>query len=78
MNALDLLDDLADHSRVAAAPEGGIQVDEVNPLRALAGPIHGGFDRVAVARLRACSTLGQAHRLAVCDIDGGQQNQFGR
>ena len=46
--------------------------------RALARPLQGGIDGVAVVRLGARLALGEADGLAAGDIDSGQQDQLGR
>ena len=55
------------------AAEGGVEVDEVHPLGAVALPLQRGLDRVAVRRLAAGLALHQPDGLAVGDVDGGQQ-----
>ena len=69
------LDDLLDDRAVVAAAESRVEVDEVDPLRTLVGPLVRGVDRVAVVRLGARLTLGEPHRLASGDVHRGQQRQ---
>src|SRR5690606_1787357 len=76
--ARGVLDDLLDDGVVVTAPEGGVEVDEVDPLGALVGPLLGRVDGVAEIRLSAGLPLGEAHRLAVGDIHRGQEGQGGR
>ena len=72
--------ELADHPgeqlAVAAAAEGGVEVDQVHPLGAVALPGHGRLERVAVGGLAAGLPLHQADGLAVGDVDGGEQLQL--
>ena len=49
----------------------------MDPLGALAREVQRGVDGIAVVRLGARLALGEAHGLAVGDVDGGQQDQFG-
>ena len=76
---LDLDVQLADHAReqlgVRTAPEGGVQVHEVDPLGAAGLPVQGGRERVAVRGLRAGLALDEADGLAVGDVDGGQEHK---
>ena len=58
---------------VVAAPEGGVEVDEVDPLRPRLLPAQGRLDRVTEALLRAGDALHELDGLAACDVDGGQQ-----
>src|SRR5699024_96924 len=71
------LGDLADDLEVATSAEGGIEVDEVNPLGPGVLPGHGGLDRRAVAGLRAGLALDEADGLALGDVDGGKESQSG-
>ena len=68
-------DDLGEQLPVLAAAERGVEVDEVHPLGAGLLPGERRGQRVAVRRLGAGLALHQAHRLAVGDVDGGQQHQ---
>jgi hypothetical protein len=56
-----------------AAPEGGVEVDHVQPARPLGGEPGGGLDRVAVAGLGAGDPLDEAGRLAVEQVDRREQ-----
>jgi hypothetical protein len=60
---------------VGAAPERGVEVDEVDPLRALLHPGGGGLGRVAVGGLGPGLALEEADGLPLHDVDGGQQLQ---
>ncbi len=62
---------------VRAAPEGRVEVHEVQPLRALALPFEGGLDRVAVLLAGAGHALHELDGLAAGDVDGGQKLQLG-
>ena len=55
----DELRALSEQFGVGAPAEGGVEVDEVDPLGALVGPVGRRVDRVAVARLRAGLALRQ-------------------
>ncbi len=66
-------DHLGEQRGVGAAAEGGVEVDEVDPLGALLLPGQRRLERVAVRRLAAGLALDEAHGLAVGDVDGGQQ-----
>ena len=77
LHAAHLPDHLPQDAGVVAAAERGVEVDEVDPLGALVGPVGGGVDGVAVVRLGAGLALGQPHGLAVGDVDGGQQHRDG-
>ncbi len=77
LHAAQLLDDTADDGGVVASAERGVEVDEVDPLRAVACPGGGRVDGVAVARLGAGLALREADGLAAGDIHGRQQDQFG-
>ena len=60
---------------VRAAPEGGVQVDQVHPLGAVVLPGERRLQRVAVGRLGTGGALDEAYGLAVGDVDGRQQGQ---
>ena len=72
--------ELADHAgqqlAVAAAAEGGVEVDQVDPLGAVPLPLHGRVQRVAVGRLAAGLPLHETDGLAVGDVDGGEELQL--
>ena len=65
----------ASSSALRAAAERGVEVDEVDPLGAVALPGQRGVERVAVAGLGAGLALDEADGLAVGDVDGGQQRE---
>ena len=69
-------DDPGQQLAVGAAAEGGVEVDQVHPLRAVALPGQRGLERVAVGGLAAGLALDQAHGLAVGDVDGGEELQL--
>ncbi len=62
-----------DEGAVVAGAEGGVQVDEVQPLGAGALPGECGLQRGAVGGLGAGLAVHQADRLAVADVYGGEQ-----
>ncbi len=70
-------DDLGLQVPVAAAAEGGVEVDQVQPLGAGVLPAPRGGDRVAVHPLGAGDALGELDRAPLGDVDGGQQLQVG-
>jgi hypothetical protein len=61
--------ELEDDLGVAAAPEGGVQVDQVNPLRARVLPPFGSSAWVTEPLLGPGATLDQLHSLSSGDID---------
>ena len=63
----------ASSARVRAAAEGGVEVDEVDPLGALLLPGERRLERVAVRRLAAGLALHEPDGLAVGDVDGRQE-----
>ena len=65
--------DLGDQLPVVAGAEGGVQVDQVQPLGARALPGQGGLQRVAVGGLGAGLAVHEADGLAVADVDGGEE-----
>ncbi len=71
-------DDLGLELAVGAAAEGGVEVDEVQPLGAGVLPAPGRGDRVAVDALGAGDALGELDGAALGDVDGGQQLEVGR
>ena len=77
VDAAHLPDHLLQDAGVAAAAERRVEVDEVDPLGALVGPVGGGVDGVAVVRLGAGLALRQADGLAAGDVDGRKQDQTG-
>jgi len=70
-------DDLREQLPVVAPAEGGVEVDEMDPLGAAGLPVQRSLDRVAEALLRAGHALHQLDGLASGDVDGGQQLQVG-
>src|SRR5690606_35902086 len=66
-------DDLGEQLGIRATAEGGVEVDEVDPLGAVALPRQRGLDRRPVGGLGAGLALDESHGLAVGDVDGGQQ-----
>ena len=67
--------DLGDDLGVAAAAEGGVQIDQVDPLRAGVGPALGRGPRVPELLLGPGHALDELDGLPVRDVDGGQQHQ---
>src|SRR4029453_14629970 len=68
------LDDAPQVPTVAgAAPEGGVQVDHVQPAGAVGGEPLGGLDRVAVAGVGPGGPLDQPGRLPVEQVDRREQ-----
>src|SRR5690606_15076030 len=70
-------DELGEQLGVRAPPEGGVEVDEVDPLGALLRPGPGGLARVAVGGLGAGLPLDETDGLTVDDVDGGKQLEAG-
>jgi len=68
-------DHLGEQPAVLPPAEGGVEVDQVDPLGACRLPGQGGLEGVAVGRLAARCALHQADRLTAGDVDGGQQDQ---
>jgi len=62
---------------VGAAAEGGIEVDQVDPLGALVLPGLGCAPRVTELPAGACDTLDELDGLTVSDIDGGKELKTG-
>jgi hypothetical protein len=73
--------ELADHGPqqvgVATTTEGGVKVDQVDPLRTVRLPLQGRVQRVAVRRLRSSLSLHEAHRSAVRHIHCREQLEPG-
>src|SRR5690606_23816402 len=69
--------DAFDFGAVLAASEGGVEVDEVDPLGALVDPVGGGVGGISVAGFGAGFALGESHSFAVGDVDRGQQGERG-
>src|SRR5205814_288753 len=61
---IDLADDLPEQVRIAAPAERRVEVDEMDPLRAIGLPLQRCLERVAVRRLRTGLPLHEAHGLA--------------
>ena len=72
---VELAHDVGEQLTVAPPAERGVEVDQVDPLRPCLLPGQRGRPRVAVGRLGSGSALHEADRLAVGDVDGGQQLQ---
>ena len=77
-HVLHAVDHGLDDLEVAAAAERGVEVDEVDPGRALIRPVARGGDRVAVPGLAARLPLHEPDGLPAGHIDGGQQHEGGR
>jgi hypothetical protein len=60
---------------VVAAPEGGIQIDKVDPLRARVLPALGRSPRVTEPLLRPGAALDQLHSLSASNVDRWQQHE---
>ena len=73
---VELADHLGEQFAVGSAAERGVEVDQVDPLGAVALPGHRGVQRGAVLGFAARLALDQPHGLAVDDVDGGQENQW--
>ena len=71
-------DDVGDDLPVVATSEGGIEVDEVDPLGALVLPAFGGQPRVAELPARSGDALLKLHGTSLGDVDGGEELQAGR
>ncbi len=67
------IEHLAQQRAIGPPPERGIQVDEVDPLRAVALPRQGGVARVAVGRLGPGGALDEPDGRPASDIDSRQQ-----
>ena len=72
---VQLADDRGEQLGVGAAAERGVEVDEVDPLGAVALPGQRRVARVAVGGLGARLALDEADGLAVRDVDGGEQRE---
>ena len=72
------LDHLAQDRPVAAGPEGRVEVDEVDPLRALGLEVQRGVQGGSIGGLGAGLTLDKAHGSALADVDGGQEREGGK
>ena len=67
--------DLGDDLGVVAAAERGVQVDQVDPLRAGVLPALRGRSRIAEPLLRSGPALDELHGLTAGDVDRRQQDQ---
>ncbi len=74
---VQLLGDRGDHVGVRTPPERGVEVDQMQPLGTRVLPAQRGGERVAEHLFRAGDALGELNRLAVLNVDGGQQGQCG-
>ena len=70
-------DDPGEQLGVRAAPEGRVEVDEVQPLGALLLPGERGLERVAELPAGTRDALHELHGAALDDVDGGQELQAG-
>ena len=68
-------DDPGEEVGVGAAPEGRVEVDEVQPLGALLLPGEGRLERVAELAAGARDALDELDGPALDDVDGGQELQ---
>ena len=66
-------DDVGEQLAVGALAERGVEVDEMDPLRAVGLPLQGGVERRSVRRLAAELALDEAHGLSIGDVDGGEE-----
>ena len=71
-----MADHVAQQLAVVAPAERGVEVDQVDPLGAVALPGQRRFERVAVGRLGAGRALHQSHSGAVGHVDGRQQDEI--
>jgi hypothetical protein len=69
----EVCDELGHDLGIVATAEGGIQVDQVNPLRAGFLPALGSSPGVPEPSLRTGLTLDQLHRLSSRDVDRRQE-----
>ena len=70
---VEATDDAGEQLTVGAAPEGGVEVDQVDPLGTLVLPRPGGLPRVAELAAGAGDPLDELDRLPAGDIDGWQE-----
>src|SRR5690606_399352 len=66
-------DHLGQQRGVAAAPEGGVEVDQVQPARTSLLEGEGGVQGCAVGGFGAGLALDESDGLAVLHVDGGEQ-----
>ena len=69
---VQLADDAGQQFGVGSAAERGVEIDEVDPLRAVVLPLQRGVPGGRRTRSRYRPRPGQAHGLAVGDVDGGK------
>jgi hypothetical protein len=70
--------DLLDHRRVRPAPGGGVEVDDVQPAEAQAGPLARGAERVVEAHLLVgVLAADELDAGAVAEVDGGEDDHRG-
>ena len=70
---VEATDDVGQQLAVAALAEGGVEVDQVDPLGPVGLPLQRGVERGSVGRLAAELALDQAHGLSLGDVDGGEE-----
>ena len=68
-------DDGREQLTVVAATERGVEVDEVDPLGAVALPGERRLERIAVVGLGARRALDEPHGRSPGDVDRGQQDE---
>ena len=68
---------LGEQLAVGAAAEGGVEVDQVDPLGALLLPGQRGLPRVAELAAGAGDALDELDGAAARDVDGGQELEAG-
>ena len=73
---VEITGDATNDLGVGPMTEGGVQVDDVQPLRTSTLPCGGDLHRVAEDALGAVHPLSQLHGATVLDVDGGQQDEF--
>src|SRR5262249_6205409 len=71
------VDHVGEQLAVVAAAEGGVEVDQVDPLGAGRLPGQRGGQRIAVAGRGPGRALDQPDRLAALPVDGGQEFELG-
>jgi hypothetical protein len=75
---VEAADDLGLELPVVPAPEGSVEVDEVDPLRSGLLPPQRRRHRVTEPLLRPGHPLHELHGLSVGDVDGGKQLEVRR
>ena len=73
--ATQLMHDGTQLITVVTGTEGGVQIDQMDPLRAGFDPRASGFQRGAVIGFRTGLTLAQTHGLAVTNVHRGQKSK---